>query len=123
EVKADWPDPAVPTEDEQDEQVMDDVDPNTREWAGDEYTEGDEPDPLDSFGALTGTDGSEAWLERRDDGSLLGWVRDSRDDRVYRYTDPEAWAADVDGAQMARVPGVGDAPPAGGEPMEGEPPV
>jgi len=123
EVKADWPDPAVPVEDEEQEAPeVDEVDPNTREWAGDEYAEGDEPDPLDSFGALTGSDGSEAWLERRDDGSLIGWVRDSRDDRVYRYTDAEAWAADVDGAGMNRVPGVGDAQAPESEPAEGDVP-
>lgn len=134
---ADWPDPAVP----------DDAlggDPNAPTWAGDLYEEGDQSDPVDAFAAFTGGEGQTAWLDRAADGTLTGWVQDG--DSVYRYTDPQAWATDVDGASMSRAgelggdesdpadpadePVDGDAvegeePPADGEepPAEGEDPA
>ena len=74
-------------------------------WSGDLYEEGDETDPADSQWAFTGANGEQAWLDRSDDGTLVGWVRDA-DGSVVRYTDPDGWALDVDDAGMQR----GDAP-------------
>jgi hypothetical protein len=82
------------------EQPVDD----SRPWAGDEYNEGDETNPDDAFAAYTGSDGEQAWLDEAQDGTLTGWVRDSTG-QVWRYTDPDAWAIDVDGAQMTRTHG------------------
>ncbi|MER6109370.1 hypothetical protein [Streptomyces hirsutus] len=90
---------------------------DSRPWAGDMYDEGDESDPADSFSAYTGSNGEQAWLDRAPDGTLTGWVRDSTG-QVWRYTDPDAWAIDVDGAQMTRTHSQADEP-AG--PPEGEP--
>ncbi|WP_411147383.1 hypothetical protein [Streptomyces sp. A30] len=73
-----------------------------RPWAGDAYDEGDETDPADSWSAYTGSNGEQAWLDRAPDGTLTGWVRDGTG-QVWRYTDPDAWAVDVDGAQMTRT--------------------
>lgn len=112
---ADWPDPAVP----------DDAlsgDPNAPAWAGDPYEEGDQSDPVDAFAAFTGGEGQTAWLDRAEDGTLTGWVQDG--DSVYRYTDPEAWATDVDGAGMTRAGELAtDEPPADGEDPASEPPT
>lgn len=74
------------------------------EWAGDRYEEGDETDPAESFAAFTGQSGEDAWLDRSEDGTLTGWVRDA-DGTVYRYSDHDAWAADVDDAGMTRTGG------------------
>lgn len=73
-----------------------------RPWAGDMYDEGDETDPADSWSAYTGSNGEQAWLDRSPDGTLTGWVRDGTG-QVWRYTDPDAWAVDVDGAHMTRT--------------------
>lgn len=67
-------------------------------WAGDVYEEGDETDPADAYASLSG-DGRVAWLDKGESGELTGWIRDA-DDQVYRYSDPTAWAADVDDAGM-----------------------
>ncbi|MGY1502914.1 hypothetical protein ACW4TU_41170 [Streptomyces sp. QTS52] len=77
---------------------------DSRPWAGDEYNEGDETDPdgPDAWCAYTGSGGEQAWLDKAPDGTLTGWVRDS-DSRIWRYTDPDAWSTDVDGAQMAQT--------------------
>lgn len=75
---------------------------DSRPWAGDMYDEGDETDPADSWSAYTGSNGEQAWLDRAPDGTLTGWVRDGTG-QVWRYTDPDAWAVDVDGAQMSRT--------------------
>ncbi|MFC9280973.1 hypothetical protein [Streptomyces collinus] len=75
---------------------------DARPWAGDMYDEGDEPDPEDAWSAYKGSNGEEAWLEAAPDGTLTGWVRDGTG-QVWRYTDPEAWAVDVDGAHMTNV--------------------
>ncbi|MFF0698455.1 hypothetical protein ACFYU4_38195 [Streptomyces tendae] len=75
---------------------------DARPWAGDMYDEGDETDPADSFSAYTGSNGEQAWLDRAPDGTLTGWVRDGTG-QVWRYTDPDAWAVDVDGAGMTRT--------------------
>ncbi|RZU28319.1 hypothetical protein EV284_6485 [Streptomyces sp. BK022] len=75
---------------------------DARPWAGDEYSAGDESDPADAFSAYTGSNGEQAWLDRDTDGTLTGWVRDSTG-QVWRYTDPDAWADDVDGAQMTQT--------------------
>ncbi|MFG2408760.1 hypothetical protein ACGFR8_31340 [Streptomyces brevispora] len=75
---------------------------DSRPWAGDMYDEGDETDPADSWSAYTGSNGEQAWLDRAPDGTLTGWVRDGTG-QVWRYTDPDAWAIDVDGAQMTRT--------------------
>lgn len=72
------------------------------EWAGDVDETGDETDPKDSFAAFTGQEGESAWLDRSDDGTLTGWVKDA-DGTVYRYSDCNAWAVDVDDAQMTRT--------------------
>lgn len=87
-----------------------------RKWAGDLYEEGPVTDPGEAYGALSGDGDVEAWLDRNDDGTLTGWVREG--DQVWRYSDPEAWALDVDGAQMQMV---SQAPPVPGEePVDGE---
>ncbi|MFF8789217.1 hypothetical protein [Streptomyces sp. NPDC015125] len=88
---------------------------DARPWAGDMYDEGDETDPADSFSAYTGSNGEQAWLDRAQDGTLTGWVRDGAG-QVWRYTDPDAWAVDVDGAHMTRTHSQADepaAPPSG----------
>ncbi|MGA5127722.1 hypothetical protein ACPCAG_31025 [Streptomyces pseudogriseolus] len=82
---------------------------DARPWAGDMYDEGDETDPADSFSAYTGSNGEQAWLDRAPDGTLTGWVRDSTG-QVWRYTDPDAWAIDVDGAHMTRTHSQAEAP-------------
>ncbi|MEU1273524.1 hypothetical protein [Streptomyces sp. NPDC005799] len=79
-------------------------DDDSRPWAGDEYNEGDETNPDNAFAAYTGSDGEQAWLDQAQDGTLTGWVRDSTG-QVWHYTDPDAWATDVDGAQMTRTHG------------------
>ncbi|MFF7169666.1 hypothetical protein [Streptomyces pseudovenezuelae] len=91
---------------------------DARPWAGDMYDEGDETDPADSFSAYTGSNGEQAWLDRAPDGTLTGWVRDGTG-QVWRYTDPDAWAVDVDGAHMTRTHSQADdpsAPPADAPP-------
>jgi hypothetical protein len=113
---ADWPDPAAP-EDAVDDTL--DGDPNAPKWAGDLYEEGDETDPVEAFAAFTGDDGVTAWLDVAPDGTKTGWVKDGEE--VYRYSDPNAWALDVDGAGMARA-GELDTPE-GEEPAEGEDPA
>ncbi|MFD9394153.1 hypothetical protein ACFWBB_26475 [Streptomyces sp. NPDC060000] len=77
---------------------------DSRPWAGDEYNEGDETDPdgPDAWCAYAGSGGEQAWLDKAPDGTLTGWVRDS-DGQVWRYTDPDAWSTDVDGAQMTQT--------------------
>ncbi|GHG80268.1 hypothetical protein [Streptomyces griseocarneus] len=75
---------------------------DARPWSGDMYDEGDETDPADAFAAYKGTDGEEAWLDQAPDGTLTGWVRDVTG-QVWRYTDPDVWAIDVDDAQMTRT--------------------
>lgn len=77
---------------------------DSRPWAGDMYDEGDETTPEDAYCAYTGSNGEQAWLDRAPDGTLTGWVRDETG-QVWRYTDPDAWAIDVDGAQMTRTHG------------------
>ncbi|MGA5454834.1 hypothetical protein ACPCVO_50660 [Streptomyces umbrinus] len=79
-------------------------DGDARPWAGDMYSEGDESDPEAAFAAYTGVEGEQAWLDRAPDATLTGWVRDSTS-QVWRYTDADAWAADVEGAQMTRTHG------------------
>ncbi|MEU2968939.1 hypothetical protein ABZ687_28680 [Streptomyces ardesiacus] len=87
---------------------------DSRPWAGDLYTEGDETTPDNAFAAYTGVDGEQAWLDQAPDGTLTGWVLDS-DSQVWRYTDPDAWATDVDGAQMTRTHGPDGDPGAAGQ--------
>ncbi len=72
------------------------------EWAGDLFEEGTESNPADAFARFHGGAGEEAWLDRAEDGTLTGWVRDT-DGSVYRYSDVEAWAVDTDEATMTRV--------------------
>lgn len=72
-----------------------------RKWAGDLYETGSVPDPAGAYAQFAGGDGTEAWLERNDDGTLIGWLRDGTD--VFRYTDADTWALDVDGVSMART--------------------
>ncbi|HET9656132.1 MAG TPA: hypothetical protein VFP72_12305 [Kineosporiaceae bacterium] len=90
----------------------------TLEWAGDRYEEGDETDPQGAFAAFTGQGGEEAWLDRADDGTLTGWVRDA-DGSVFRYADPHAWCIDVDDSGMTMTHG--PQLPAGGEPAPSDP--
>ncbi len=113
--------PDVPVEDEfledEDEVVEDEV--ATHEWSGDLIDEGVEEvsDLAVAFSSFTGTEGETAWLDRADDGTLTAWVRDA-DGSVYRYSDVDAWAVDVDDAQMVRS----DAePPTEDEPLDEEP--
>ncbi|MEV0444636.1 hypothetical protein AB0I84_04445 [Streptomyces spectabilis] len=74
---------------------------DTRPWSGDMYDEGDETVPSSAFAAYQGTTGEEAWLDQNPDGTLTGWVRDATG-QVWRYTDPDVWAIDVDDAGMIR---------------------
>jgi len=94
------------------------------EWAGDAYESDDVSDPAAAFASFSGVDGEQAWLDRHDDGTLVGWVRDA-DGTVYRYTDADAWAIDVQDAGMRRTDEEQDAPADGdaaeGESVEGEP--
>ncbi|MGW3626271.1 hypothetical protein [Streptomyces sp. NPDC000880] len=80
---------------------------DARPWSGDMYDEGDESDPASAFAAYNGTAGEEAWLDQAPDGTLTGWVRDSTG-QVWRYADADAWAIDVDDAQMTRTHGGGE---------------
>ncbi|MFI6142455.1 hypothetical protein ACIBCC_30215 [Streptomyces griseus] len=75
---------------------------DSRPWAGDRYDQGDETDPEAALYGYTGTGDEQAWLDKDLDGTLTGWVRDGTG-KVWRYTDVDAWAADVDGAQMTRT--------------------
>ncbi|MGW1275500.1 hypothetical protein ACWD4V_00890 [Streptomyces tsukubensis] len=75
---------------------------DARPWSGGMYDEGDETDPSAAFAAYRGSGGEEAWLDRAPDGTLTGWLRDATG-QVYRYTDPDMWAIDVDDAQMTRT--------------------
>ena len=111
ESKADWPDPATPTDPAEGQGAEE----TPTEWAGDLYDQGDESDPAQAFAVFTGGAGLEGWLDRADDGTLTGWVRDP-DGSVYRYSDVDAWAIDVRDAGMNRTdPGL-----AGEEPADGE---
>jgi hypothetical protein len=74
---------------------------DARPWSGDMYDEGDETEPEEAFAAYTGN-GEQAWLDQAPDGTLTGWVRDSTG-QVWRYTNVDAWATDVDDAQMTRT--------------------
>lgn len=100
ESKADWPDPAVAEPDP--EEAVSEQDEVEHEWAGDLYESGDESDPVESYAVFTGANGEEAWLDRAPDGTLTAWVRDS-DGSVYRYSDADAWATDVDDSGMSPV--------------------
>ncbi|MFJ5121971.1 hypothetical protein [Kitasatospora sp. NPDC088548] len=94
---------------------------DARPWAGDPYDEGDETQPDDP--AVTAVFGGQAdeqaWLERADDGTLTGWVRDGTG-QVWRYSDPDAWAIDVDDAKM--TPSGADGPAEPEEEKEPTPP-
>jgi hypothetical protein len=98
---------------------------DSRPWAGDEYNEGEETDPDGplSWSAFTGGNGEQAWLDKAQDGTLTGWVRDSTG-QVWRYTDPDAWALDVDGAHMTQTHhnGEDNAQAAGDGTQGGQPP-
>lgn len=72
------------------------------QWAGDLDETGDQSDPAQAFRSFTGANGEQAWLDRAPDGTLTGWVKDT-DGSVYRYTDADAWAIDVDDAHMTRA--------------------
>ncbi|MFD3514900.1 hypothetical protein [Streptomyces sp. NPDC058657] len=75
---------------------------DARPWSGDMYDEGDETDPTAAFASYKGASGEEAWLDQAPDGTLTGWVRDATG-QVWRYSDPDVWAIDVDDAQMTRA--------------------
>lgn len=77
---------------------------DARPWAGDVYDEGDETDPTLAYAAFSGQSGEQAWLDKAEDGTLTGWVRDETG-QVWRYSDPDAWAIDVDDAGMAQTGG------------------
>ncbi|MFD7763573.1 hypothetical protein [Streptomyces microflavus] len=82
---------------------------DSRPWAGDMYDEGDESDPAQAYASFSGPAGEQAWLDKAQDGTLTGWVRDEAG-QVWRYADPDAWAIDVDDAGMVQSGGTGDAP-------------
>lgn len=86
---------------------------DSRPWAGDVYDEGDETDPAQAYAALSGPNGEQAWLDKAEDGTLTGWVRDETG-QVWRYSDPDAWAIDVDDAGMQETGGTHGEPPADG---------
>ncbi|MFE2157103.1 hypothetical protein ACFW9M_04730 [Streptomyces lydicus] len=90
------------TEDESAREAPPTPEDDARPWSGDMYDEGDETDPAAAFAAYQGTDGEEAWLDQAPDGTLTGWVRDATG-QVWRYSDPDVWAIDVDDAQMTRT--------------------
>ena len=83
---------------------------DARPWAGDMYDEGDESDPAAAYSAFTGQNGEQAWLDKAPDGTLTGWVRDPAG-QVWRYSDADAWAVDVDDAGMTRSHGGEEEPP------------
>lgn len=119
-------DPAEePTEGEEDpidEGDPAEPDPNAPQpFAGDVYTEGDETDPAASFAHLKGEDGTEAWLDHSQDGTIVGWVR-TPDGTVYRYSDAAAWAIDADDAGMRKIGGSMDSGAPEGEPADEEEP-
>lgn len=79
-----------------------------RPWSGDVYETGAPSDPEAAYARFHGQVDSptgqvevDAWLDRAPDGTLIGWV--TQDGLLWRYTDPEAWALDVDGADLAPV--------------------
>jgi hypothetical protein len=84
---------------------------DARQWAGDPYDEGDETPPEDPSvtSRFSDPNGEEAWLERAQDGTLTGWVRDATG-QVYRYSDADAWAIDVDDAGLTPSGGGGGQP-------------
>ncbi|MEU0857400.1 hypothetical protein ABZ352_18450 [Streptomyces griseofuscus] len=86
------PDPQPPQQDD------------ARPWAGDLYDEGDETDPAQAYAAFSGPHGEQAWLDKAEDGTLTGWVRDDTG-QVWRYSDVDAWAIDVDDAGMTETGG------------------
>ena len=86
-----------------------------RPWSGEVFEEGATSDPAEAFARFTGEDDTEAWLDKNEDGTLIAWVREG--DAVWRYSDVDAWALDVDGAQMQTAE---QAPPVEGEGAEGE---
>lgn len=92
------PEPQPPREDD------------ARPWAGDVYDEGDESDPAQAYASFSGPSGEQAWLDKAEDGTLTGWVRDETG-QVWRYADPEAWAIDVDDAGMSETGGTHGAAP------------
>lgn len=80
-----------------------------RAWSGDLFTTGAPTDPAAAFAQFSGgEDGAQAWLDKQDDGTLVGWV--SQDGQTWRYSDPRTWASDVDAAQMQRTDAPGGAP-------------
>lgn len=109
-------DPKDPNADEQPEDQADTIHPH--EWAGDVYEDGDETDPQDAFASFQGQSGEQAWLDRADDGTITGWVRDA-DGTVLRYSDDNAWATDVDDAGMQQAHGPqGQPQPGQDDPMQ-----
>ncbi|MFD9248393.1 hypothetical protein [Streptomyces bottropensis] len=98
-------DPAAPPPPEIQPPQQDDA----RPWAGDVYDEGDETDPAQAYAALSGPNGEQAWLDLAEDGTLTGWVRDETG-QVWRYSDPDTWAIDVDDAGMQETGGTHGAP-------------
>lgn len=103
------PVPAAPSQDPAQDAQDANEEVQTHEWAGDLIENPDEAsDPAEAFALFKGQEGEEAWLDRADDGTLTGWVRDA-DGSIYRYSDTDAWAVDVDDAGMARTdPGAED---------------
>ncbi|WP_030372329.1 hypothetical protein [Streptomyces rimosus] len=93
-------DPAAPPPPEPQPPHEDDA----RPWAGDLYDEGDESDPAEAYASFSGQNGEQAWLDKAEDGTLTGWVRDETG-QVWRYADADAWAIDVDDAGMAQTGG------------------
>lgn len=86
---------------------------DARPWAGDVYDEGDETDPAQAYAALSGPNGEQSWLDKAEDGTLTGWVRDETG-QVWRYSDPDTWAIDVDDAGMQETGGNHGEPPVDG---------
>ena len=95
-------------------------------WSGDVYEDGDESTPEESPWPFQGASGEQAWLDRSADGTITGWVR-SPDGTVYRYTDPDQWAVEVDDAGMQSTgEGAGDGgelPAEGGDPNAADDPT
>ncbi|MEQ7008484.1 hypothetical protein ABN028_20120 [Actinopolymorpha sp. B17G11] len=95
---------AAPPEPDLEEEPLEEEEDQGREWAGDPFVDGEPSDPAEAFASFTSPEGDEAWLDKAEDGTLTGWVRNAEGE-VWRYTDADAWAVDVDDAGMTRSAG------------------
>lgn len=98
-------DAPVPEDPAMQEQIPEEGDDSAVSWSGDEVVAGDGieiSDPADAYSRFTGEQGLEAWLDIREDRTLMGWVREP-DGTTFRYVDANSWARDVTAAGMQEV--------------------